>query len=601
MSLIDLMSIKVKDIFEKLGYESKFGRVIISDRQDLSQFQCNGALIVGKMQKVNPMSIAKEIMNLLRKEDCFDKVNIIEPGFINIDVSDEFLVEYLIKMKSDNRFLATTENKINILIDYGGPNVGKPLHVGHLRSAIIGESLKRICKFLGHEVISDVHLGDWGLQMGMIIAQLEYLHPEWPYFRDDFEFEGICSSDKLPEISLNEFEVVYKEANEKYKRDENFMRLSKSYTYSLQSGHIGLRTVWRMFVDISCKYIKSIYETLDVSFDLWKGESDVHNDINGMIDNLIKDGYTVEDNGALIIRIEDENGKEITPLIIQKSDNSYLYATTELATIASREKLFNVDEYWYVTDQRQAFHFKQSFLAAYKTKIIDKSKNMIHIGFGTVNDVNGKPFKTRDGDTFRLDELINSVVDKAKERISSLDLNNEKNSGQTTKEVKIKDLEGEDIAKKVGMAMLKFADLVNNRLKNYVFDMEKFSSFDGKTGVYIVYTLTRIKSLLRKGREKNIEFCEINKPCWDIQRNLMIKITEFADILDSSYTEKAPNHLCEYVYELSSIFNYLYHEHKILSIENCNIRGSMLSLIELLKNLIECILNLLGISAPEKI
>lgn len=584
MSLRDYISKIVESKFEKLGFESKCGKVNLSDREDLAQFQVNGALAIAKIQKTNPMIIAEKIVESLKQDtEIFKDVSVAKPGFINLTVQDNVISNHIDKMIKSKEFLIDYDNKkLTILIDYGGPNVGKPLHVGHLRSAIIGECLKRVCAFLGHKVISDVHLGDWGLQMGMILTRLKEIHPDWPYFKENFSWEDY--ENNLPQINKEEFETVYKDANEKSKSDEKFLAESKLNTYKLQDGHLGLRELWRQFVKISCDDIKRNYDKLQVSFDLWEGESDAHGEIEGMIQDLVSEKIAVEDDGALIIKLDEYN---LPPLIIQKSDKSYLYATTELATILRRVEKYNPDEIWYVVDQRQAFHFKQAFSASYKVKIVPETTKLIHLGFGTVNGSDGKPFKTREGGSMKLSDLLKLTTNKARERLDELDHN-------------ISEFEKGEIANRVGVGMLKFADLINNRIKDYTFDIDKFSAFDGKTGVYVMYTLIRIKSLLKHIDKSELHPCKLLLSSSELERKLMLKMCEFSDVIQETFSAKEPHILTEYLYELCSIFNNFYHERKILSIENLEIKNSLLKLVYSIGGLIEIILNLLGITPPEK-
>lgn len=587
--LIDLINDAVKHAFEKCNYDRMYGLTILSNRPDLCQFQCNGALIAAKVYKKAPMLIANEVVSLLGQSSCFKEVNAVNPGFINITMNDEFLITYLNDMSKYPKYGCDEigEGK-TIIVDYGGPNVAKPLHVGHLRTAIIGESIKRLGNFLGYHMLGDVHLGDWGLQIGMIIAEVERRHPELVYF--DAHYAGEYPVEAP--FTIGELEEIYPTASNFAKETPWFMEKAKEATYKFQNGHRGYVALWKHILNVSITDLKKNYANLNVYFDLWKKESDAQAYIPDMIKRLKEEGFAYLSEGALVVDVkEDADNKEIPPCIIVKSDGATLYSTTDLATIVERIKLYNPCEIIYIVDKRQEMHFKQVFRCAKKTGIAPKTIKLTFLGFGTMNGSDGKPFKTRDGGVMRLERLIQDVSDKVYERVIA-----------THKEMN--EEEAHEIAKKVGLAALKYGDLLNQIGKDYVFDLERFTAFEGNTGPYILYTVVRIKSILERFEKVNemdsVQQEMIQLPCNESERDLMLKLSQFNEVITNSFVEYTPHKVCQFIYELSNAFNSFYHCNKILSEENKVQQLSWIKLIMLTKDVLACCLDLLGMEVPDK-
>lgn len=583
--LVNILSSLVQEKFEKLGMDREYGMVTISNRPDLCQFQCNGALPAAKKYKKAPFQIANEVLEELKSIEIFDNISIAGPGFINMNIKDSFLSKYTNEMYGDKKYgCMTAEKPLTIIVDYGGANVAKPLHVGHLRAAIIGESLKRIFRFLGHNVIGDVHLGDWGLQIGMVITELQRRKPDLPYF--DESYSGEYSNE--PPFTIDELEDIYPAASKLAKSDEAAMEEARRATFELQQGRAGYMALWRHILNVSVADLKKNYGNLNVEFDLWKGESDCQKYIGELVDYLKKNNYAYESEGALVVDVAREDDTHpVPPFIVLKSDGSSLYSTTDLATIWERIKDYNPDEIVYVVDKRQGLHFEQVFRCAKKTKIAGENLEFDFIGFGTMNGKDGKPFKTREGGVMRLQDLIelieNNVLDKLKDN---------------------KSLEDENIdliARKVGISALKYGDLSNQATKDYVFDLDRFASFEGNTGPYILYTVVRIKSILRRVQEEASSFGnKISGPNSQTERDLMMKLARFNEAVETSFNDKAPHRICDYLYETSNLFNKFYHENRIISEEDMDKKASWINLITLTKGVLETGLDLLGIEAPEK-
>lgn len=585
-TIINLLKEKIEGAFEEAGYDKKYGFVTLSKRPDLCQYQCNGALPAAKEYKKAPINIAQNIVDLIQDDQMFKEVEPVMPGFINIKLSDEFITNYLNDMnKGEWLGCKKEETPKTIVVDYGGPNIAKPLHVGHMRSAVIGESIKRILRFMGNEVIGDAHLGDWGLQMGLVIAELKKRQPSLPYFDESFAGEY----PKEAPFTISELEEIYPAANEFAKGNPEFNEEAKEITFLLQNGHKGYRAVWNHMLDISVTDLKEIYQSLNVSFDLWKKESDAQPYIPDMIKYMKENNYTRISDGALVVDVkrEDDN-KEVPPCMILKSDGATLYNTTDLATIVERMKLFSPDRMIYITDKRQGLYFEQIFRCARKTKLIDDNVQMDFIGFGTMNGKDGKPFKTRDGGVMRLENLIKGVTDEVYNKI----LENRK----------MDELEAKVIATKVGIGALKYGDLSNQASKDYVFDLDRFTSFEGDTGPYILYTIVRIKSILDKYKEsgKEIGTSKMLPASTDNQRNLMLELIRFNETIYLAYEETAPHRLCQYVYNLSNAFNSFYHETKILTEEDEAVQSSYIDLLSLTHKILNLCIDLLGIEAPDR-
>ncbi len=585
--IIELLNAEVKDAFEKAGYEKDFGTVTLSNRPDLCQYQCNGALAAAKKFKKAPIMIATDVVAVLENSETFGEIKAIMPGFINIKVSDAFLASYVNDMNQDERFgLEKVENPKKVIIDYGGPNIAKPLHVGHLRSAIIGESIKRIGAYMGDEMIGDVHLGDWGLQMGLIITELKKRQPELVYFDDNYTGEY---PEEAP-FTISELEEIYPFANAYSKEHPEYREEAMNATFLLQSGRRGYKALWNHILNVSISDLKRNYENLNVSFELWKKESDAQPYIPDMVAYLKENGYAHISEGALVVDVKEETDtKEVPPCMILKSDGSSLYNTTDLATMVERRKLFNPDAITYVVDKRQELYFTQVFRCAKKTKILDDTTKLTFLGFGTMNGKDGKPFKTRDGGVMRLENLIKEINDAVYEKVMS---NRE-----------ISEEEARNIAKVVGLAAIKYGDLSNQASKDYVFDLDRFTSFEGNTGPYVLYTIVRIKSILAKYQSEigalpsNVA---IKAAFNDSERDLMLEIVKFNEVIQNAYLENAPHKVCQYIYELSNAFSKFYHETKIISEENKEQQDSWITLISLTEAILNQCIQLLGLEAPDR-
>ena len=586
--LLDLISNEMKDAFEAAGYDRELGKVSVSNRPDLCEFQCNGAMAGAKQYKKAPIMIANDVAAKLADSKVFDKVDAVAPGFLNLVIKNEFIGNYVKEMKNSSKFgLEEAKEPASIVIDYGGPNVAKPLHIGHLRSAIIGESLKRIVRFMGHNVTGDVHLGDWGLQMGLIIAELELRNPELPYFDDNFTGEYPTEAP----FTISELEEIYPFASGKSKEDEAFKAKALEATKQLQSGKRGYRAIWKHIMEVSVTDLKRNYEKLGVSFDLWYGESDADPYIPQMVEDMKKDGYAYMSEGALVVDVKEETDKkEMPPCMILKSDGAALYETTDLATIKQRVEDFNPSSILYVADKRQELHFEQVFRCARKTKLIRDDADLRFIGFGTMNGKDGKPFKTRDGGVMRLENLIKEVEDEMLKKIMD---NRE-----------IDEDSARQIAQTVALAALKYGDLSNQASKDYIFDIDRFTSFEGDTGPYILYTIVRIKSILAKYKENagDIESAldAISSPVNESEKQLMMVLAKFNASIENAYEELAPHKICAYIYEIANAFNHFYHETKILSEEDEAKKKSWISLLALTRDVLETAIDLLGFSAPER-
>ncbi len=577
----------VSEIFVKNGYESEYGQVSISDRPDLGQFQCNGGLAAAKKYKKNPREVAQQIIDDLSQNKIFKDVSMAGPGFINLTVVDDYLIKHLNLVSEDKRLgCEKAAKEERIVIDYGGANIAKPLHVGHLRSAIIGESLKRMAVFLGARVWGDVHLGDWGLQMGMVILELKNRYPDLPYFDENYKGEYPLS----PPFSIAELEEIYPAISAKAKKDETIMEEARQATYELQQGRAGYKALWQHIFNTSVNDLKLDYNALNIEFDLWLGESDTQDRIPGLIEKLSAAGSAVKSEGALVVHVaQEDDKKDIPPLMLVKSDGAILYGTTDLAAVEQRIQDFNPDKILYVVDLRQSDHFCQLFRAARKTGIAPESLGLEHIGFGTMNSPDGKPFKTREGGIMKLKDLIQMITDKARERMIEADIASDYDQK-----------EKEDITRMVGVAALKFADLMNQPGKNYVFDLDRFASFEGKTGPYLLYTAVRIKSILRKAEERDMALGSLLSPAGDLERNIMLKLIELPCVIELAFQKRMPNYLCDYVYNLASLFSSFYHECHILREKDIEQRSSWLRLLVLCLSALELVLDLLGIEVPER-
>lgn len=584
--LIEIVKAELEEAFFKAGYDREYAKVTLSNRPDLCDYQCNGAMSGAKQYKKAPLMIAEEVVAFLRESYCLKEAVAAAPGFINLKVKEAFLAKYLNEMKeSTNLGGEPVQDAQTILLDYGGPNVAKPLHVGHLRSAIIGESLKRIIRYAGHNVISDIHLGDWGYQMGLIITELKHRQPELPYFEEGYQGEY----PKQAPFTISELEEIYPKASASAKADESYKEEALKATFLLQNGHRGYRAIWQQIMKVSVDDLRSNYEKLNVSFDLWKGESDVQTYIPDMVKRLQEEGYARRDDGALVIDVKREDDtREIPPCMILKSDGAALYGTTDLATLVEREKLYHPDKIIYIVDKRQELHFTQFFRAAQKSHIVREETELHFLGFGTMNGKDGKPFKTRDGGVMRLEYFIRETCDEMYNKIME---------NRTVTEN-----EAQETADIVGLSAIKYGDLSNQAAKDYVFDVDRFTSFEGNTGPYILYTIVRIKSILNKyiaqyGEIGQSIICEAKA---EQEKALMLEAVKWSSVIETVYDELAPHKLCVYVYELSNAFNRFYHETKILSEEVKERRESYIGLLILVRDILNTCIDLLGFEAPER-
>lgn len=582
--IIDEIKEVVTAAFENAGYDKKYGMVTVSNRPDLCQYQCNGALAAAKEYKKAPIMIAGDVIAKLVENNLFSKVEAVMPGFININLSDSFIANYIKNMGQDEKLgCDSVKNPEKIVIDYGGPNVAKPLHVGHLRSAVIGESVKRINKFMGHDVTGDVHLGDWGLQMGLIITELKKRKPDLIYF--DETYTGEYPSE--PPFTISELEEIYPAANAYSKEHPEFKEEAKNATFLMQNGNRGYIALWKHILNVSVADLKRNYEKLNVSFEMWGKESDAQQYIPDMVKYMKDEGYAHISEGALVVDVkEDTDTKDVPPCMILKSDGATLYNTTDLATIVQRQKMFNPDKIIYVADKRQSLYFEQVFRCAKKTKIIGDKTKLIFLGFGTMNGKDGKPFKTRDGGVMRLEHLIKEINDAVYEKVKS---NRD-----------IDDKSAHEIADKVSISALKYGDLSNQSSKDYIFDIDRFISFEGNTGPYILYTIVRIKSILAKLNVTDKQDGNILPAHSESERNLMLALTKFNEVIYSACDESAPHKICQFIYELSDAFNKFYHENRIISQEDEDVKNSWTNLLIVTKDVLEKSIDLLGFEAPDR-
>ncbi len=579
--ILDIITQKMQNAFAAAGYDASFGRVTVSNRPDLCEYQCNGALAAAKQYKCAPIQIAKAVVEQLDAND-YSMVEAVMPGFINLKLSGSFLRNYLEEMRTAPGFgTEKTGAGSTVVIDYGGPNVAKPLHIGHLRSAIIGESLKRLYKFFGYHTIGDIHLGDWGLQMGLIIAEVQERQPELPYFDPDFAGEYPAEAP----FTISELEEIYPAASAKKKEDADFAERAHTATFELQQGRRGYRALWQHIMNISVADLKRNYDNLNVSFESWLGESDADPLIPAMVEDMKARGIAVPSEGAWVIPVAEETDrKEVPPCILVKSDGSAIYATTDLATMIQRVRDFSPAKILYVTDKRQALHFEQVFRAARKSGIVSEAIQLEHLGFGTMNGKDGKPFKTRDGGVMRLEQLIADMTDFVRAKVVENQI--------------VSEGEVEDTTRKIAMAALKYGDLSNQPTKDYVFDMDRFAAFEGNTGPYILYTIVRVKSIL--ARYGAWEHLPIQAPANATAKDLMLAITKLGPALEAALKASAPNLICAYIYELAGCVNKFYHETPILKEEDEATKAGHIALIGLAKNVLETCIGLLGFEAPEK-
>ena len=584
--ILDIITKEVTEAFREAGYEEKYGKVTLSNRPDLCEFQCNGAMAAAKQYKKAPFMIADDVADKLRGNAMFQSVESVKPGFLNLKLDGDFLAGYLREMQKDQRFGAEkAEHLQTIMIDYGGPNVAKPLHVGHLRSAVIGEAIKRMGKFAGHHMIGDVHLGDWGLQMGLIITELKLRRPDLVYFDESYTGEYPTE----PPFTISELEEIYPTASGKSKEDEEYKQAAMQATYELQHGRRGYQALLGHILNVSVADLKRNYERLNVSFELWKGESDAQPYIPDMVEKMKKDGFAYISDGALVVDVkEDTDTKEIPPCMILKSDGASLYNTTDLATIVWRMKDYHPDQLIYVVDKRQELYFTQVFRCARKTGLVEPDTRLTFIGFGTMNGRDGKPFKTREGGVMRLEKLLDDINEQMYQKIAGNQSMSEEEARET--------------AKVVALSAVKYGDLSNQASKDYIFDIDRFTSFEGNTGPYILYTIVRIKSILKKYQEskKSAEGKEILPPHTDSEKALMLEIAKFNGAMENAFEELAPHKVCSYIYDLANALNHFYHETKIMAEEDEQVQAGYIRLLELTKDILETCIDMLGFSAPDR-
>ena len=583
---LEMLTEEMQQAFTAAGYDGNLGKVMLSNRPDLCEYQCNGAMAGAKLYKKAPIMIANDVAEKLADSKVFSEVVAVAPGFLNLKVSEAFLLTYLQGMEANEKFgLEKPEHPKKIIIDYGGPNVAKPLHVGHLRSAVIGESVKRISRYVGHEVIGDVHLGDWGLQMGLVITGLQERQPELVYFDENYAGEY---PEEAP-FTISELEEIYPAASAKSKEDPEYKAKAMEATFKLQSGVRGYRALWKHIINVSVNDLKKNYSKLNVEFDLWKGESDVHDIIPEMVAYMKDNGYVHLSEGALVVDVkEDTDTKEIPPCMILKSDGASLYNTTDLATIMERMKLYHPDELIYVVDKRQELYFEQVFRCARKTKLVEPETELKFLGFGTMNGKDGKPFKTRQGGVMRLENLIKDTQDEMYKKIKE---------GRD-----MEDAEAKKVADVVAISALKYGDLSNQASKDYVFDIDRFTSFEGDTGPYILYTIVRIKSILNKYKEQggDLTAVKLQQPGNASEKELAMELAQFNTMIATAGEELAPHKVCAYIYDLANAFNHFYHETKILGEENEERKQGLVALLVLTRDILETCIDMLGFEAPEK-
>lgn len=588
--IVDLIIEEFKPAFTGCGYDEKYIRVTLSNRPDLCEYQCNGAMAAAKAYKKKPIDIANEVVERLKDSPMFSELNAVMPGFINIRLNPEYLADYVNAMAEDGKYgLEETKEPETIIVDYGGANVAKPLHVGHLRAAVIGESIKRICRYMGHKTIGDVHLGDWGLQMGLIIEELRDRKPELPYFNEDFKGEYPAGAP----FTISELEEIYPaasaKAKEKTEEGEAFKERAQEATFKLQSGYEPYRAIWRHIMNVSLADLKKNYNNLNVYFDLWKGESDAQPYIPGLIEDLIKRGIARESEGALVVDVAQEgDAKEYPPCIVRKSDGAALYATSDLATLIERERDYKPNRYIYVVDKRQELHFIQVFRVAKKAGIVKEDTKMIFLGFGTMNSKEGGPFKTRDGGVMRLETLIKGINEEVYKKIQE--------------KQKVPENEMQRTAEIVGLAALKYGDLSNQATKDYVFDVDRFISFEGNTGPHIQYMIVRIKSILEKYAElrgRDAAKAQIRPARSVTEKELQLELCRFGEVIEAAFAETAPHKICQYMSDLADAFNNFYLENKIIAEEDAEKQAAFISLITLTKEVLDTCMDLLGMESPE--
>jgi arginyl-tRNA synthetase len=586
MSLLSDLSDRFGDAFAANGVDRAAGLVVPSQRPELAQFQCNGALGAAKAAGRNPRDLARAVIDAVDDPTPFATLEIAGPGFINITASDELLARYAQQMASDERCgIGTPAVRHQVLIDYGGPNMSKSMHVGHLRASIIGESLKRLFRVAGHHVDGDIHMGDWGMPIGQLIIELERRQPDLPYF--DEGFSGPYP-DESP-VTLDDLSEMYPVVVDRCRNEPEEAERARQATFDLQNGRPGYLALWRHYHDVSVAEQKKDFEQLGAEFDLWRGESTVHDRLAPLVDRLVGAGLGVESDGAIVVHVEQpDDKKEMPPLLLTRSDGSYLYSTTDLATLDQRVEE-GYDLVLYVVDARQGLHFEQVFRAARRSGIAPETVGLEHIEFGTVNGPDGKPFKTREGGVLRLSDLMQIVTDAARRRLEEASIAQD-----------YPDDERDEIARQVGLGALKFGDLANHRTSNYVFDLDRFTSFEGKTGPYLQYGAVRIQSILRRAAEVGLSPGSIIAPTVAQERDLILRLLRLPEVVDRAVEVRAPNVITEYAYEVATDFSRFYEACHILREQDPARQASWLALVDLTLRVMRLLLDTLGIEVPER-
>ncbi len=586
MSLQSHLSELVGSAFAGMGLSPEFGEVVPSQRRELAQFQCNGAMSAAKVAGRPPREIADQIVSIIVEDEGVADASVAGPGFINIDLTPSSLAAWSNRLWADDHLgFSVAEKPRTVVVDYAGPNVAKAMHIGHIRATIIGDSLARLFAFAGHKVIRDPHFGDWGFQMGLLIAAIELESPDLPYF--DKSATGYPAESP---VSLEDLQRIYPEASQRARDDKGFAQLAREKTVGLQQGHPGYRALWEQMKAVSEASQREDFAALGVSFDLWYGESDVRERIEPLVARLRQSGVAEESEGALIISVtESDDNRDLPPLILESSAGGFLYSTTDIATIEMRVEELGANLILYVVDRRQADHFTQVFRAAQKGGVVPTDVVLEHIGFGTMNAPDGKPFRTREGGVVRLADLIDLVVNAAQKRLDEAHLAEE-----------YPEVERAEIAAQVGIAALKYGDLVNNRSSDYIFDLDRFSSFEGKTGPYLQYAAVRIKSILRKAADQDLLPGTIQPPQVDAERDLILELTQFPEVIERTMDLRAPNHIAEYANAVAGQFNRFYDACHILSEPDPVRQLSLLGLAAWTLETLEQLLQLLGIEIPER-
>ena len=580
MYLIDKLNNNIQTVLKQLGYDDEVS-VVKSSRSELGDYQYNGVMKIAGMNRVNPRELAEKIVAELSKFDDYTNINIAGPGFINISFKDEVLIDYINEINNDfEKNIYKDENDTTIFLDYGGANVAKELHVGHLRSANIGEALKRLLNACKFKTISDVHLGDWGRPMGLVMLEIEKRQPDLVYFDKNYTGEYPTESP----VTAADLAEIYPYASSKSKEDPEYLEEAREMTLRLQNRERGIYALWKHVLHTSVEEdIKKAYELLNTSFDLWEGESDADEYIPELIDYLEKNNYTEISEGAEVIFVNEPDDKiEIPPFMIKKSNGGVLYDTTELATLYSRIKRFKFNDIWYLTDSRQSLHFVECFRAAKKTKIVPEDVKLTHLAFGTMNGPDGKPFKTRDGGVMSLNSLYKLVYDECYKKLSD----------------SIPEEKRDETARIIAIAAIKFADLLPNRTTDYTFDPVKFSDLNGKTGPYLLYNTVRIKSIFQK--VEGIEYKTYNNIGSSIERDMILHLIELSSTLKKGITEKLLNEICEYLFKLTNLYNTFYADHYIVSEEDKKQQESWLVLSDVVLKTNMFLLNILGIDVPDR-